>query len=83
MRKEHGYISIRNYELEEGTSDNLTINSEYIIEHSSINIKQLYHKFQIRSRYSFETKSDYKEYYVETIRKYIENKIIFKLNKIQ
>ena len=84
------YIDLRRYNVEVGTKENLKVGVEYIISREPLSFKTQYFKDIIRRRltkwsefegikiFNEETEEEYKKY-VDTIRIYIESKIIYKI----
>jgi hypothetical protein len=94
MKKQnlHNYISLGNYNVEEGTKSNLTVGTDCIIEHEELDFKKLYHKHKIRGRlikgttiegiYIHDEESEEKYMsYVKYVKRLIDEKKIYKVTK--
>jgi hypothetical protein len=91
--KRYNYKSLKDYEVEEGTTNNLKIGTECIIDMEELDFKKHYHIYKIRPRLikgSFvqgvkitkgETEEEYMSNYVSYIKWLIKNKKIYKVTR--
>jgi hypothetical protein len=94
-KKQPNYIDLKQYDIEEGSEQNLKIGVDYIVETDNLDMKKSYYKYSVRRRLikstyvdgvfirKGETEDEYKKSYVGFIKYLIKHKIIYKVTKKQ